>query len=239
MPSLLDVGLRAGQAFGARLFGAAGDLIVGSAAKRGVVLARGTAGQALIADGTNLSYSYERARLVMPTGAFASTMDRPVGPSNTPSILSSGRLSMFAVGLLKGDVVTNIGFISGTTGATSPTNQWVALFDASRNKLAISDNSGTNPAANAAWAASTSRLFTVTSPYTVTTSGLFYLGLCVVATITPTLIGASGTSSLAAGLAPISTGNADSGLTNPASCPSTAAALTVTTNGNTPYAYVT
>jgi hypothetical protein len=67
----------------------------------------------------------------------------------------------------------------------------------------------------------------MTAPYTATADGILYAGLLVVASTTPTLQGlTNGTANGLAAEAPILYGTADASLTNPASCPSTAAAIT-------------
>jgi hypothetical protein len=149
----------------------------------------------------------------------------------------SGTLQLVAIELLKGDPVNNITFVPGTTGATTPTHQWFALFDASRNKLKVtSDDTSTAWSAITASASNKKTLAVAGGAYTVPASGKYYLGVVVVAATPPTLTGAPGSGGLISVEAPAIAGRADTGLTDPTSCPATAAAIT--TNAGVPYAYV-
>lgn len=142
--------------------------------------------------------------------------------ANLAGHLTSGRLHLYGMWYEAGDVVTSVSFWSGTTALVTGSNQWAALFDGSRVKLAVSadDTSG-------AWSASTEKTFTLTAPYTIPTSGVYYHGLCVVASTMPSMTGFATLATLNA-KAPAMSGYADASLTNPASCPATAAALTGT-----------
>lgn len=155
-----------------------------------------------------------------PALFIRSNIDRMSTFTNQASALVSGRLHMCLVWYAAGDVVTSISWVSSTTAGGSLTNQWSALFSASRVKLAVSaDDTST------AWGSGSGKTFTLTSPYTIPTAGLYYHGLVVVASQVPSLLGVTSSASVT-GQAPIMSGYADTGLTDPASCPSTATALT-------------
>lgn len=158
---------------------------------------------------------------IIPTGAFYASFDRTQATSiAATTTLTSQRLKLYATYLVKGQVVTSISFISGTTGMTTGVNQWFALYDASRNRLALTaDDTST------AWAGGTTKTLSLTTPYTITTSGLYYVGIMVNATTPPQLFTITGSSTLNT-LPPIVQGDADTGLTNPASAPATATAIT-------------
>ena len=148
--------------------------------------------------------------------------------------VASGYLHMVGIWLPAGATVSNISFVSATTAMVAGTNQWFALFDGSRVKRAISaDDTST------AWGANALKTLAMTTPYVIPTDGLYYIGYCVAAATPPTFECATdGGGVLAArSLAPILYGRADSGLTNPASCPSTAATLDVFSNSQQ-YGYV-
>jgi hypothetical protein len=164
-----------------------------------------------------------------PNAAIAEIYPRTQG-TTSQALLSSGRLSMAAIRLLAGQVVSTISFASGSTALSGGSNQWFALFDSSRNMLRV-----TNDDTSTAWAAQAIKTLTCSSSYTVPTTGLYYLGICVVATTVPTITGTTmgGGPGLAA---PAIAGNADTGLTNPASCPATTIALT--TPSGFPWGYV-
>lgn len=168
--------------------------------------------------------------LLRPTGAVRATFPRAGTPFTAQSALASGRRYLVAIPLLAGDVVTTIAFVSGATALATGSNQWFELLDSSRTRLAVTADDGAT-----AWPASTEKALNLTAPYTVVTSGLYYLGICVVATTVPNLQGVSSTSPVQT-IAPVLCGNSDTGLTTPASAPSPAAALTMA--GQYVWAYV-
>lgn len=155
---------------------------------------------------------------MLPSGALASTVPRNTRFDGTGAPLTSGRLTLVACPLEAGDIITSISFLSGTTAATSPTNQWFALYDSSRALLRQTTNDTTT-----AWAASTVKTLNLTSTYTITSSGLYYLGIMVAATTVPTTTGAAGTTQVY-GITPILCGSSTTGLSGTA--PNPAAALT-------------
>jgi hypothetical protein len=156
----------------------------------------------------------------LPTGILRQNMPRYVAMSNALGAPTSGQLTLYAIYLFAGDVVNSIAFTSGATGLSTGSNQWFSLWSASRAQLGVtSDDTST------AWATGTRKSLNLTTPYTVTSSGLYYAGMVVVATTVPSLTGISSTFPSIT-QAPILGGTADSGLTNPASAPSTAASLT-------------
>ena len=78
------------------------------------------------------------------------------------------------------------------------------------------------------------KTLTLATPYPVPTSGLYYVGVTVVA-VTPPNIRCVTTNAVAGGVAPILAGSSSTGLTDPASAPTTAVAITAT--GNVMWAY--
>lgn len=101
---------------------------------------------------------------------------------------ASGNMLSVGIPLWAGDVVTNVGFRSGTTPASAPTAWFFALYsdDLTPALLAQTANQGST-----AWAASTNIELALTAPITVTRDGLYYLGFSMTATTVPTLAGAS------------------------------------------------
>lgn len=214
------------------LWDAAGDVAVGTGANTAERLAVGTsAGQALAADphATNkLSWQYPisaEERYSGTTGALASTFNRAT-PTSYGAGLLSGRLTLVRIFLPKGLPVTSIRFFSGNTALATGSNQWFGLFDSSYNKLALTaDDTST------AWAATSSKTLAVTGgPYTVTATGWYYLGICVVASTVPNFQGLAVQSAGVPAAAPVMCGNSSTSLTDPASCPSTVAAPTFNNN---------
>lgn len=213
---------------------AAGDTIIATGSGTITNLAIGTAaGKALVADpnATNkISVNFPQGvgeATYGAAGSLAATFPRWNLTSVTLAILTTQKLYMVGICLPKGITVTNLTWYSGTTGAGTSTNCWSALFDSSRNKLAISaDDTNASP-----WSASTAKVFAMGTPYVVPTAGWYYAGVMVKATTVPTIEGNNdaGTASTAARTAaPVIAGqSSDTGLTNPASCPNPAGALTV------------
>lgn len=214
----------------------AGDQIIATAANTPARLAIGTPGQAYLVDDSTGKIAWAldpiaTSSYTKPTGSLAQTTIRaPHDGANVAAYLVSGRLSLIAINLAKGQVVTSISFLSATTALSVGSNQWFGIFDSSRvMKKVTGDDTST------AWAANSIKTLNLSSTHTATYTGLHYIGICVVATTVPALRANTNNVNLV-GLAPILSGASDTGLTNPASCPSTATALSA--NANVPYAYV-
>lgn len=172
-----------------------------------------------------VSQTQARSRFI--TGAKAETFSRAgADPAGTLTIVS-GTLYLMAIPLIVGTVVTTISFRSRNTALAVGVNQWFSLWDSARAKLGV-----TNDDTSTAWGTNTTKTLTLTSPYTVLSTGLYYVGLVVVAATPPTLasVGYSNIS------APILSGSSNTGLTDPASAPATADALSA--SSAQPFAYV-
>lgn len=203
-------------------FAAAGDVLIGTGAGALDNLAIGTAaGKAPTADpnATNkisiqFPMSIEEAHRGT-SGALASTYDRAHGEANDAP-LATGRLNCSRIILPKGLSIANISFFSMTTAGASMTNQWFALFDSSKAKLAVTADDGST-----AWAANTQKTLAVASgPFVTTYTGWYWLGICVVGTTMPSLAAQTAIAGTSAKIKnPLPAGAFDSGLTNPASCP--------------------
>lgn len=210
---------------------------IGSAAQ-GDILYRGASGWDRLPAGTN-GYILETAgsganpswveraspqfKLPGSSGSIASTYDRATFIEGTSSIFgTSGRLDLVRIFLLKGQVINGISlWTHSTTALAGATNQWFALFDANRNRLAVTADDGAN-----AWPINTKKSLNLTSPYTVTQSGWYYVGKMIKATTMPSLAALTSLGSANVRAAsPIPCGSADTGLTDPSTCPATAAAL--------------
>lgn len=119
--------------------------------------------------------------------------------SSTLAMPSAGVMQSQAVVLLAGMVITNIVFKTGTTPATFGSNAdghwWVALYDTQATPALIAQCTDQGTAALAANTLKTMALASP-APYTVVTSGVYYLALMVnVGTggspIMPTMVGCS------------------------------------------------
>lgn len=156
-----------------------------------------------------------------PTNNLAETIDRNIlTETNTAAPTASGTLFMQAIYLTTGIVVSNITMSSATTAANTPTAYLVGLYDANRNLLATSANQG-----SAAWGANTVKTFAMTTPYNVTSTGLYYIGFSMTAATVITTKGNTAiTNGVVAALPPILHGASSTGLTT--SLPNPAAAIT-------------
>lgn len=214
----------------------AGGLIIGTGSGAVTELAPpSTIGQALCCDDSanKNAWGFPYAlpdSLYVSSGAIASTFHRNTPCSNL-GVLTSQRLHLTTIAIKKGQVITGIAYTSLTTALSGGSNQWFALFNSSRNLLAI-----TGDDTSTAWGSNTRKALNLTSPYTILADGLYYLGICVRATTVPSLAGQALSSTVLANQAPILNGFSSTGLTDPASCPSTAGALTV--QASFPYAEI-
>lgn len=121
------------------------------------------------------------------SGVIAETYDRST--SSSSSVAVSQTIYFVLIGLLKGDVVTNlsVGTTTVSTGAT--TNAYLALYDTSGNRLAVSSDQTT--------ALDSVGIHTVAmgTPYTVTTSGAYYVAILVNNAGTPPTFGRNNSNS--------------------------------------------
>lgn len=178
---------------------------------------------------TDLAALQPKGKLLRPTAVLAETLGRNTGCNTNLGSLSTGRQSFQLIWLDAGVVVTSIMFSSWTTAGAAMTNQWFSLYSLALAKLAVTADDGAT-----AWGAFATKTLTIASPYTVPTSGFYYAGINVTGTTVPSLAGAGGPTGYNA-LTPISHGldATNTGLTNPASAPATAAALTASGAGGT------
>lgn len=115
---------------------------------------------------------------------------------NLPPFLVDGNLSALttavmlsvALPLQKGDLVTSLTFRSATTAAGTPTNWWFALYSSASTPALLSQSADQ---LTTAWAANTDKTLALATPQVITTSGIYYAAICVVATTPPTLAGHS------------------------------------------------
>lgn len=168
------------------------------------------------------------AHPLKPTAALYERFSRIFATSITLNPLSTGRLTLTGIYLPAGVTVSSISFVSGSTGATNPTNQWFALYNSSRALLRQTVDDTTT-----AWGTNALKTLALSSSFVTTYSGWHYLGIMVKADTVPFLHGiASNTAE--GGFVPIVTGHSTTGLTTTA--PDPAAALT--NQNENPYAYV-
>jgi hypothetical protein len=154
----------------------------------------------------------------LPTGAIASSIPRNV-PMNAAGSITSGRLRVVGLPLTAGQTVTSLTFLSGSAAAASPTHWWFSLHNPA---LALCRQ--TADQLTAAWPAATLMTLALSSPYVAPSTGLYYAGLMVAATTTPTIVGAAPMNAALMPVVPILTGDSTTGLTTTA--PNPAGALT-------------
>lgn len=165
-----------------------------------------------------------------PTGALAETFDRALATTNTSAAVS-GTLFLQGIYLNAGQLVSNIGIISATTAAGTPTNYFFALYDGARALRAQSANQTTT-----AWTANTAKTLAMTSAYRVPTSGMYYIGYFMTATTVATLHGGPAkANAVVSSTVPILHGTSSTGLTT--ALPDPAGAITAGTASI--YAWVT
>lgn len=162
------------------------------------------------------------------SGGFArETFDRRIGLANLAGVLTSGQMLCSALVLYAGDVIATVAAESGTTAAATVTNIWMCLYDTAGALAVTSTEQGAS-----GWVASTVKTFPL--PYTVPTSGVYYLGLLVAATTVPTIRGSNLTASATNTVIPngkqVSGFHATTGLTNPASAPATLGSISNSSN---------
>jgi hypothetical protein len=154
---------------------------------------------------------------------------------------TTGQLFLAAVALQQGQIIKNIGYVTGTSGATAPTAQWSGLFSASGQLLCNTGNQGAT-----AIASTTGYAYPIVtangvaaSSFTVPTTGLYYVGISISATVVPTMQGSGTTGTMVTipGLtAPILDGSAATQATPPA-YPFNAGAITAA-NNSIPYFFL-
>lgn len=156
-----------------------------------------------------------------PTNAVRHNMPRTFVSTGRAAV--SGQLEVTSIYLKSGDVLSGIGFLS-VAAATSPTHQFFALYDSSRNLL-----KQTTDDTNTAWAANTPKALNWSGggTYTVSSSGLYYVAACQVAGTPATLAGPN-VSATVGGLSTLGTKLAGTSTTGIAdgTAPSTAASIT-------------
>lgn len=149
------------------------------------------------------------------------TFPRELGDDGNHSLLASGTLHLTAIHLPKGEHLTFLGHLFGSTVAVGQTNLWYALYDQNLAKLAVTNDDSTDTPNNGEF-----KNIALSTPYTTTYKGLYYIGICQVVSGSVSTVRGRATTSQFTGIAPVLSGASTTGLTNPASAPATAAALT-------------
>ena len=122
------------------------------------------------------------------TGCLVESIPRQLCSETNLAALSTGQIFNQLIYIPGGTVVTNISFFSGTQAASAPTHYSFGLYNYSATAptaIGISaDQTST------AWAANTIKTLALASgPFTVTTSGLYYVAIGMTATTAVSLKG--------------------------------------------------
>jgi hypothetical protein len=166
-----------------------------------------------------------------PTGATAETFPRG-WLTGTASAMTSGTLYVQAIGLHQNTVVNNLTFCTRGTAETGGTHCWYVLLD---NTLTVRAVTADQTGATALTSTQTPYTF-ATNAYTAAYSGLYYAGICVVATGMPIMLAGPSSPSGLISLAPILSGSSSTGQTTPPTTGTVMGALTAN-NGFNFYAY--
>ena len=162
------------------------------------------------ATATSFRQGYDR--YTARAGALAETMRRGWDVSFNPvAIAASGTLRIVPIALPLGARVSNIATVFATA-AVGPSHWWFALADQNRLTLAVTADQLT-----AAIGANQESILPLTSPFTTTYEGLYYIGLSVsVATTLPGYYGTGTAQATIEGLAPNLGGHGDTIIVPPA-----------------------
>lgn len=202
-----------------------GDIVYASGANVAARRAVGSAGQVLTSAAGVPTWESFYATGLLPDATIAQTYDRILG-TQTAATLTSGTLRLQGIMLMGGVTITSITFASGSTALAVGTHQIFGLYD---DDLGTSSGTarallrGTSDDTSTAWAASTAKTLNLTSTYTTTRSGFYYLGLLVAASTPPNIISQNASNAVIGALGSIPGGNTtNTGLTalpNPAAAP--------------------
>lgn len=115
--------------------------------------------------------------------------------------LADGVMTSVALFLEAGDTVTTLTWLTSSTQIGTPAHCWTALYSSASTPALLSQSADYT----GAWAADTSKGFTLAAAQTITTSGIYYASLMVNATTPCTLAGitldnAAGAGAIVAGM---------------------------------------
>ena len=137
-----------------------------------------------------------------PSGTTAARFPSAViGTSSLAAFNTTGQVALASIGLPQGLVVSNLSLLFGGTAANGPTHFWMALCDSTLHVLAVSADQ-----TSAAQPVSTVKTLAVTTdgshPYTVASSGAYYIAASSSAGTAPTAAG-FGIAGSATGVSPV------------------------------------
>jgi len=145
---------------------------------------------AVAGGGTGNVIGQTPAQQAIAYGTVAETLPRYLVSASQTPVSSIFRTT--AVYLTAGQVVSSITVMTDTTASTTSTNQWAGLFTISGTQLTlVAASAGATTSSMAATTAFTYNIAQIasgaSSTYTVPTSGLYYVGVCITSTTMPSL----------------------------------------------------
>jgi len=114
---------------------------------------------------------------------FVESIPRYLGGTDG-AIAATGVCLAVAVPVQVGDLLSNVTFVTGGTGAGTPTAGVVGIYNAAGALVASSADLATT-----ARAADTAYTVAMTTPYLVTVAGIYWVSISFTATTVPTLVG--------------------------------------------------
>lgn len=185
---------------------------------------------------------------VLSTQIFQGTGLQPYRPSTSAALLenfsrqhisaqqqfTSQQLVLSQCYIPSGVTITSISFASGATAGATLVNQLFGIYDNDAGDSTATPRSllrGTNDDGANAWAANTVKTLNLTSTYTTTRSGLFWIACLVNATTMPGLLYTTISAGVAlqSGASPVYNRQSNTSVT---SLPNPATAGTTTFSGN-------
>ncbi len=169
---------------------------------------------------TDLSFT-NRSLYLAPSGATAETIPRSLIGGGSAA-MTSGTLYVMGIGLHQNITVSNITFATKGTAETGGSHCWYVLLDSGLVVRSVTaDQTG------ATFLASTNTHYTIaSSSYTTTYSGLYYVGICVVASGMPQMAVGGAIPNDVASITPAVCGASSTGLTTPPTVSTTMGAIT-------------
>ena len=164
-----------------------------------------------------------------PAAATAVTFPR-VFANTASGAITNGVLCVVAIGLPKGLVVNGCAFATKSTAAVTIAHGWYALLDPGTGSGPVPRAVTADQAGSGTWLAAVNSLYPLTfaSPYTIPSSGLYYLGFMISATTMPNLAGPGLVTAGLVSATPVLAGTSSTGQTTP---PTLGTAMTAITAG--------
>jgi hypothetical protein len=127
---------------------------------------------------------YNALDTASPDSFCVASMGRFHASDPTIALGTTGKLTLAKITLAGGDLVTNLSFVSGGTAGATMTNWWMALYRPDGTLMAQ-----TADQTSGAIAANTLFTLALATAQRIREGGLYRIGLCVVASTVPTVVG--------------------------------------------------